>query len=224
MKMQVQEFADKFRSLIGDETISVPEDFIINALNWTFNSLPNVPKLELAFAKHYTKNLDANEHYKWDLTGDFRRIADFLYLNFYTTTGGDPCPLKLCNRQPKDFYKKNGIINLKQAGLPCEYTLEREDDQTYLVLDRPSDVPVIVDYIAYGYPRPVSSMEDEFEISAVVENLAISAMRRLYYMESSDFAFAGAIGDYLDNKEVVEAIQALNKTYGNEMLPVLGGI
>lgn len=224
MKITVEQFADKFRSLIGDETISVPEDFIIAALNWAFNSLPSVPKLERIFSKHYTKNLDANDHYKWDITGDFRRIADFEYLDFYTSTGGDPCKLKLCNRDNIDFYKKNGLINLKVAGTPCEYTLEREDDHTYLVLDRPSNVPIILDYIAFGYPQPVESMEDEFECSAVVENLILSAMRRLYYMESSDFAFAQTIETYLDSKEVVEAIQMLNKTYGCENLPVLGGM
>lgn len=222
MKLKVAEFAKKVRSLIGDETLSVPDDLIINALNWSFNSLPSVPKLELAFAKHYTVNLDANEHYKWELGGDFRRIADILYLNFFTTTGGDPCPLKVCNRDNISFYKKNGIPELKVSGEPCEYTIEREDDATYLVLDRPSNIPIIIDYIAYGYPKPVSSMDDEFECSAVIENLMISAIRRLQYMEASDYAFAGSIQDYLDNKEVVEAIQVLNKRYGNETYTVLG--
>lgn len=222
MRYTVAEFAKKFRSLAGDETISIPNDLIINGLNWAFNSLPSVPKLELAFAKHYTEGLDAKDHYKWRLGEDFRRIADLLYLNFFTSTGGDPCPLPLCNRDNVSFYKKNGIIELKVAGTPCEYTLEREDDNTYLVLDRPSNVPIILDYIAYGYPKPVTSMEDTFECSAVIENLIISAMRRLQYMEASDYAFAGSVQDYLDNKEVIEAIQILNKRYGNETYTILG--
>lgn len=222
MKTTVGQFTDKFRSLVGDETISIPEDFVINALNWAFNSLPSVPKLDLAFAKHYTENLDANGHYTWKLGEDFRRIADILYLNFYTSTGGDPCRLPLCNRDNVSFYKKNGIIELKVAGEPCEYTIEREDDDTYLVLDRPSNVPIIIDYIAYGYPKPVSSMKDTFEVSAVIENLIISAMRRLQYMEASDYAFAGSIQDWLSNVEVVEAIQMLNKKYGAESYGILG--
>lgn len=224
MIISVSDFAKKFRSLAGDETISIPDDLIINSLNWAFNSLPSVPKLELAFAKHYTVNLDANGHYKWDISGDFRRIADLMYLNFFTSTGGDPCPLNLCNRDPVEFYKKNGVIELKVAGKPCEYTLEREDDSTFLVLDRPSNMPIIIDYIAYGYPKPVTSMQDTFEASAVIENLMISAIRRLQYMEASDYAFAGSIQDYLDNKEVVEAIQMLNKKYGNERGTILGEI
>lgn len=224
MKTTVANFAKRFRSIVGDETISIPDNFIINALNWAFNSLPEVPKLELAFMEHVTKNLDANEHYKWEITPErFRRIADINYLHFYTTTGGDPCPLPLCNRDNERFYKKNGLVSMKISGEPCEYTLERKDDATYLVIDRPSNVPIIVDYICYGYPKPVQSMEDEFEVSAVIENLIISAMRRLQYMEASDAAFAGAVQDYLDSKEIVEAIQMLSKNYGPEYT-VLGGI
>lgn len=224
MIITVENLAEKFRSLIGDETISVPDNFIIEALNWAFNSLPSVPKLERAFAEHYTQNLDALGHYKWRLGKRFRRIADFQYLYFYTSTGGDPCRLPLCNRAPQDFYKKNGLIELKVAGKPCEYTIERIGDDTWLVLDRPSNVPIIIDYVAYGYPKPVASMEDKIELSAVIENLILSAMRRLYYLESSDANFAGVVTDYLSNVEVVEAIQMLNKTYGSELPPVLGGI
>lgn len=222
--MTVGQLASKIRSLAGDETMSIPDDLIINALNWAFNSLPSVPKLELAFAKHCTQTLNARGYYKWELAKDFRRVADFLYLNFFTSTGGEPCPLKLCQRGNIEFYKKNGLVSMKQAGQPCEYTLEREDDHTYLVLDRPSNVPIIVDYIVYGYPKPITSMQDTVELSAVIENLVVSAIRRLLYMEASDYAFAGAIQDYLSNVETVEAIQMLNKTYGNELLPVLGGI
>lgn len=222
MKIKVSDFVKKFRAIAGDETISIPDDMLINALNWAFNSLPSVPKLELAFAKHYTENLDANGHYKWRLGEDFRRIADILYLNFFTSTGGDPCPLKLCNRDNVSFFKRNGVIELKVSGQPCEYTLEREDDDTYLVLDRPSNIPIIIDYIAYGYPKPVQSMKDSFECSAVIENLILSAIRRLYYMEASDFAFAGSVQDYLSNVEIVEAIQMLNKRYGNEACTILG--
>lgn len=225
MRTTVQAFAEKFRALAGDETISIPDDLIISGLNWAFNSLPEVPRLELAFMEHVTKNLDANEHYKWEITPErFRRIADIDYLHFYTTTGGDPCPLKLCNRSNTDFYKKNGLVSMKISGEPCEYTLERQDDKTYLVIDRPSNVPIIVDYICYGYPKPVTSMQDEFEVSAVIENLILSAMRRVQYIEASDFAFAESITSYLDNKEIIEAIQMLNKGYGNEMPTVLGGV
>lgn len=224
MKIKVQEFVDKFRSLIGDETLSVPDDFLINGLDWVFNSLPSVPGLERAFMEHRTENLDANGHYRWKLKSKFRRVADIEYLKFFTTTGGDPCPLKVCNRSNREFYKKNGLVSLKQAGLPCEYTLEREDDETYLVLDRPSNVPIILDYIAYGYPKPVSSMEDEFEVSAVIENLMISALRRVWYMESSDYAFSQTVENYLDNKELIEAIQMLNKQYAAEAITVFGGL
>lgn len=238
----MSDFAKKFRTLAGDGTISISDDLIVEAMNWALNSLPSVPKLELAFAKHYTVNLDANEHFKWRLDGDFRRIADLLYLNFFTSTGGDPCPLNLCNRDPVEFYKKNGIIELKVSGKPCEYTIEREDDNTYLVLDRPSNVPIIIDYIAYGYPKPIPGIytyEDQvkkngekvrvrkdviIEMPAVIENLILSAMRRIQYMEATDFAFAGSIQDYLDSKEIVEAIQMLNKKYGNERGTILGEI
>lgn len=223
MKITVQEFSDKFRSLVGDETLSVPDNFIINALNWAFNSLPLIPRLDRAFSEHRTINLDANGHYRWKLPTKFRRIADLGFLHFYTSTGGDPCPLCICNRDNERFYAKNGLVSLKVSGAPCEYTIEREDDNTYVVLDRPSNVPILLDYIAFGFPKPVKSMEDKIEISAVMENLIISAMRRVWYQEASDFAFAESIGSYLDNKQVVEAIQMLNKSYGNEMPTILGG-
>lgn len=219
----VKDLADKFRSLYGDSTFSVPDDFIINAINWAFNALPSVPHLERAFSKHYTETLDANGHYRFLLHIDSRRVSDIKYMYFYTSTGGDPCPLCICNRPNEEFYAKNGLIELKVAGKPCEYTLEREDDDTYLVLDRPSNVPIIVDYIAMGYPKPVESMDEEIEISAPIENLMLAAMRRMAYQEASDFPFAESVTTYLDNKEIVEAIQMLNKTYGCEAPVVLGG-
>lgn len=230
----------KFRSLIGDEAISVPDDFIVNAFNWCLNSLPSVPKLDRAFAKHYTLPLDANEHYSWKLETDFRFITDLIYLNFYTSEGGDPCPLPLCYQDNIKFYKENGLPSLKISGKPCAYTLEREDDDLILVFDRPSNVPIIADYIAYGIPKPVPGIyklvvsagpngeqivtkEDvPIEISGIIENLILSAMRRLYYMEASDFAFSGSVESYLDNKEVVEAVQMLNKRMKNEGFVILG--
>lgn len=222
MITKVSKFADKFRSLLGDETLSVPDTFIINALNWAFNSLPSVPKLYKAWRGHYTMQLDANGHYKWKLKSDFRDIIKYEFMNFYTSTGGDPCELPICYRESIPFYKKNGLIELKVAGRPCEYTREREGDDTYLVLDRPANIPVIVDYICYGRPKPVESMDDEFEIDAVVENLILSAVRRMYYLEADDFAFAQEIGLYLDSKEVAEAVQELNQRDSNDYTLILG--
>lgn len=220
---KVKTFIQKCRSLIGDETISIPDDFLINALNWGFNSLPAVPGLEIGFQEHATKQLDANDHYKFELTSKFRRVANIGFLHFYTTTGGDPCKLCVCNRPNRDFYAKNGLVSLKKAGVPCEYTIEREFDHTYVVFDRPLSIPVIADYIVYGFPKPVETMEDEFELSAPLENLLISAIRRMYYLESSDHAFAADITNYLDNKEIVEAVQLLNRYYESEQPVILGG-
>lgn len=224
MIKSVEQFATTFRALVGDEMFSIPDDFIINGLNWVFNSLPSVPMLDVAFKEHRTANLDAKEHYRWQLKSKFRRISNIHYINFYTSTGGEPCRLKICNRSNRDFYKKNELVEMKVSGTPCECTIEQEGDKTYLVLDRPSNIPIIIDYEVYGYPKPVSSMTDTFEVSAVVENLMLSALRRIWYMEASDFAFAGAVQDYLSNVEVVEAIQMLNKTLDNEVGVVLGGI
>lgn len=227
MKYQVRDISDKFRSLIGDRTIDIPDQFVIDALNWAFNELPRVPKLEKIFAKHMTFQLDAKGHYRWDLNGDrpiFRRIMNIPYLNFVSTTGGKPCPIKLCNRDNVEFYKNNGIIELKEAGKPCEYTIEQEGDHIWLVLDRPSDIPIMVDYIAYGIPAQVKSMDDEIllDISAIAENLILDVMRIVWYHEADDFAFAADISSYLDNKKVVEAIQALNRRWGNEEPVILG--
>lgn len=222
MKYTVQNFTDKFRAFVGDSSIDITEPFIIEALNWAFNELPRVPKLNRIFSKHYTLNLDAKEHYKWKLNQDFRRISDMPFLNFWTSTGGDICRLTVCHKDLVEFYNKNGIPELRKPGKPCEYTIETEGDDVYLVMDRPLDVPVIVDYIAYGYPKPVSSMKDEIEISAIAENLIFGLMREVYYFESSDYAFGEATASYLDNKAVREAIQELNKRWGNEERIVLG--
>ena len=222
----LKDFAHKLQTLIGDNTLDINETFLREAYNYSINALPMVPRLEKLFSKHKQFNLDAKDHYKWslsDATG-FRRITDIPMLNFYTSTGGDPCKLCVCHRPVKDFYEKNGLISLKQPGQPCEYTIETEDDNVWLVLDRPSDVPIIVDYIAYGIPKPVKSMEDEIEISDIAENLILETMKAVYLHESSDYAFAADVTSYLDNKLVLEAIQALYKKWGAEEVRVLGEV
>lgn len=226
MKYRVSDISKKFRSLIGDGTIDIPDEFIVNTLNWAFNELPRVPKLEKIFAKHMTFQLDAKDHWRWDLNGggEFRRIMNIPVLNFVTTTGGKPCALKLCNRDNVEFYNKNGIIELKEPGQPCEYTIEQEGDHIWLVLDRPSDVPIMIDYIAYGIPAQVNDINDEIalDVSAIAENLILDVMRVSWYHEADDFAFAADISSYLDNKKIAEAIQALNRRWGTEESIILG--
>lgn len=226
MRYKVLDFAEKLRLHIGDNTEDLPEDFIINAYNYAINSLPLVPRLDRLFSKHKQFNLDARHHYKWslsDATG-FRRITDIPLLNFYTSTGGEPCKLCICHRSVEDFYEKNGLVSLKKPGTPCEYTIETEDDNVWIVLDRPSDVPIIVDFIAYGIPKPIKTMQDEIEISAIAENLILDTMKACYLHEASDYAFAADVTNYLDNKTILEAIQALYKKWGNEQIRVLGEV
>lgn len=222
MKYTVKEFEEIFRTHIGDGTIDLPEDFVMKALNWSFNALPMIPKLSKIFSKHKQVQLDAKDHYRWNLNGDFRRLLDIPMMNFWTSTGGDLCKLHVCHRNVKEFYDHNGIIQLKQAGKPCEYTIEQEDDNIWLVFDRPLDIPVTIDYIAYGIPKPVKSPEDVIEISAIAENLILDVMRTVYYHESDDFAFAADINSYLDNKKVLEAIQQLNRRWGVEAPTIVG--
>ena len=226
MNMKLRDLSEKLRLLIGDNTEDLPEDFIINSYNYSINSLPLVPRLEKLFSKHRQFNLDANKHYKWslsDATG-FRRITDIPMLNFYTSTGGEPCKLCLCHRHTKDFYEHNGLVSLKKPGKPCEYTIETEDDNVWLVIDRPSDVPIIVDYIAYGFPKPAKSIDDDIEVSAIAENLILDTMKACYLHEASDYAFAADVTSYLDNKTILEAIQMLHKSWGTEQIRVLGEI
>lgn len=222
MKYKVSDFENLFRTHIGDGTVDIPDDFVINALNWSFNALPLVPKLSKIFSRHKQVQLDAKDHYRWNLNGDFRRLLDVPMMNFWTSTGGDICKLRVCHKDVVEFYNHNGIINLKEPGKPCEYTIEQEDDNVWLVFDRPLDVPVIVDYIAYGIPKPVKSKDDVIEISGIAENLIIDVMRTVYYHEADDFAFAADISSYLDNKKVLEAIQQLNRRWGVEEPTIVG--
>ena len=222
MRMKVSEFIDKFLVQIGDSSLERPIDFCIGALNWSFNELPRVPKLDKIFSHHYTKNLDAKGPYRFPLNGDFRRLTDIPVITFLTSSGGEPCPLKICNKDTLEFYETNGIPSLKKAGIPCQYTIEQEGDNVWLVFDRPLNTPVIIDYIGYGFPKPVTSVDDEIEISAIAENLIIGLMKAVFFWESDDFAFAGNILDYLDNKAVREAIQLLNHRFGIEENIVLG--
>lgn len=224
MIYKVSEFEKIFRTHIGDGTVDIPDGFVINALNWAFNELPRVPKLAKIFSKHKQVQLDAKGHYRWNLDGDFRRLLDIPMMNFWTSTGGDICKLKLCHKDVEEFYNKNGIIKMKQAGKPCEYTIEQEGDNIWLVFDRPLDVPVMLDYIAYGFPKPVKSPDDKIDISAIAENLIIDIMRTVYYHEADDFAFAADISNYLDNKKITEAIQALNRKWGIEEPIIIGEI
>lgn len=226
MKTTLLNLSEKLRSLLGDGTIDISSEFLVNAYNYCINDLPMVPKLEKLFSKHKQFNLDAAHHYKWslsDATG-FRRINDISMLNFYTSTGGEPCKLNICHRPVRDFYEKNGLVNLKKPGTPCEYTIEVEDDNVWLVLDRPSDVPIIVDYIAYGYPKPAESIDDEIEVSAIAENLILGVMKACYLHEADDYAFAADITSYLDNKKIIEAVQQLHRAWGNEGPRVLGEV
>lgn len=222
MRMKVSEFIDKFLTQIGDSSLDRPTDFCINALNWSFNELPRVPKLDKIFSRHYTKNLDAKGHYRFSLNGDFRRLTDIPLITFLSSTGGEPCPIKICNKDNVEFYENNGVPELKKPGTPCEYTIEQEGDNIWLVFDRPLNIPLIIDYMCYGFPKPVTSVDDEIEISAIAENLILALMRGVFYWESDDFAFAGNILDYLDNKAVREAIQLLNHRFGVEENIVLG--
>lgn len=217
----VRQFTDKFRNLIGDSTVDIPDEFMINGLNWARRELPLNPKLQKIFSKHYTKNLDAKGHYKWNLNGDFRRLTDIPMLNFFTSTGGDLCPITICNLPNKEFFAK-GIPSLMKPGKPCNYTIEQEDDNIYLVLDRPLNVPIIVDYIAYGIPKDVTSMDDEFEISALIENAILETLRTVWFRETDDLAFSGAIGDYLDNKTIPQLVQLINQRFGSEAPIIVG--
>lgn len=222
--MKVSEIKDKLREMVGDGTMDISTSFIINGLNWAFNELPRVPKLDKLFSKHYTFNLDAKDHYKWNLNKDFRRISNMPFLNFYTSTGGDPCKLCICHKPVAEFYKTNGLVSMKQPGKPCQYTIETEGDNVWLVLDRPSDVPIIIDYIAYGYPKPVETEEDEVEISAIAENLILDTLKTYLLREADDYAFAADVDSYLDNKKVIEAQQELYHRWGNEAIGVLGEV
>lgn len=224
MKMTVQEFADKFRVLRGDSTASTPDNFIIEGINWCFREIPRVPKLGKIFTKHETYNLDANKHYRWNINSGFRRLIDVLMLNFYTSTGGEPCRLNLCHKDVEDFYSRNGIIELKHPGQPCQYTIEEESDDIWIVLDRPSNVPIIMDIIVAGFPKEVKTMEDEINISAIAEQLMLQLLASIWYQESADFNFSEAIFTYMDNKAIPEAIQALNKRWAVSGQAILGEI
>lgn len=223
MRYKIKDFFSKARSLFGDTTADIPTEFLINSLNWTFNELPNVSKLNKLFSAHYTANLKRGS-YRWKINKDFRSINDIEFMHFYTSKGGEPCRKKVCNLPSSEFYAKNGLVERKQPGEPCSYTIESDGDDVFLVFDRPLSVPMMVDYMVTGYPRPVVSVEEEREISAIAENLILTLMRKVWYEEADDFAFSGAIEMYADNKLILEAIQQLNKKFKNEMPRVLGGV
>lgn len=223
MIYKIEDFCTKARSIFGDTTADVPVEFMLNSINWCFNELPSIPKLNKLFTAHYTANLRRGS-YRWKINKDFRSINEIFFMRFYTSKGGEPCPVKVCNLSNEEFYAKNGLIEMKQPGQPCSYTIEYEGDDTYLVFDRPLGVPMIVDYKVAGYPKPVESTEEKREISAIAENLIFSLMRKVWYEEADDFAFAGAIEQYMDNKTIQEAVFQLNKRMKNEMPRILGGI
>lgn len=230
MIYRIKDFFRKFQLLAGDTTLDAPEEFLINCINWTFNELPTIPKLNKLFSAHYTVNLRRGS-YRWKINKDFRAINDILFLYFYTSTGGEPCKAKVCRLSNEEFYARNGLVERKEPGQPCNYTIERDGDDVYLVIDRPLGVPMIVDYMVTGYPMPIEKDEhgnlknpnETREISAIAENLILSLMRKLWYEEADDFAFSQAIEQYLDNKTILETMQQLNRQFSDEMPRVLGG-
>lgn len=224
MRYRIEDFLTKARSIFGDTSNDAPTEFLINSVNWTFNELPSIPKLNKLFYAHYTANLRRGS-YRWKINKDFRAINDILFMNFFSTgKGGRPCPQKICSLDNTEFYARNGVIELNEPGKPCSYTIEFDGDDAYLVFDRPLAVPMIVDYTVTGYPKPVTSVDETREISAIAENLILALMRKVWYEEADDFAFSGAIEQYLDNKLVQEAVFQLNKKFRNEMPRVLGGM
>lgn len=224
MRMTVEEFANKFQALRGDSTLDTPERFIVEGINWCFRDLPLNPKLGKLFSKHTQYNLDAKNHYRWNINDEFRRLIDVSMINFYSTTGGEPCKITICHKDPTDFYNKNGLVNLKEPGTPCEYTIEEEGDKVWLVFDRPLNIPIIVDIITYGFPKPVKTYEDVIDISAIAEHLMLMILSTVWLQEAEDFAFAGNIYDYLDNKWIPQAVQALNKQWGISRQAILGEV
>ena len=223
MKMKVSELADKFRTLVGDDTLDATNKFVIDALNWAFNELPLAPKLDKVFSKNYRKTLTTG-HYRWKLSDPerFRRFTDMPVFNMWTSTGGDICPLKVCAVSAEELYAKT-VPALNKPGRPCEYAIEQEDDDIYLVFDRPIDTPVILQYTAYGIPRNVTSVDDTIYISGIVENALLDIMRVVWYREADDLSFAGSAYDYLDNKYIPQITQMINKKWhGVEGHVILG--
>lgn len=224
MKMTVKEFSDKFRSIVGDSTIDVPDTFVMNALNWAFAELPMNPKLDKVFTKKFKFQLKPN-HYRWNLVDHkkFRRLTDIPSFNIWETTGGTPCKVCVCAVSPEELYA-GGIPEMMEPGMPCKYAIEQEDDDIYLVFDRPIDRPMILHYIGYGIPKPVKSMDDIIEISGIIENAILEVMRVVWYREADDLAFAGSAYDYLDNKYIPQIIQMINRNIkgieGNVILGV----
>ena len=101
-------------------------------------------------------------------------------------------------------------------------TIEEEGDNIWLVLDRPSNVPIIIDMIVAGFPKEVKSVDDTIELSAIAEQLMLQLLASIWYQESADFNFSEAIYTYADNKAIPEAIQALNKRWGVSRQAILG--
>ena len=223
MRYTVKQFADKFRNLVGDSTHDCPNRFIIDAINWAFNELPLAPKLDKIFTKNYRKTLKPG-HYRWDLNDHkyFRRITDTPVFTMWTSDGGDLCPFKACAVSPEELYASS-VPSMMKPGTPCKYTIEQEDDDVFLVFDRPIDTPIVLQYTAYGFPANVESMDDEFKVSAVVENALLEVMRVEWYREADDLAFAGSAYDYLDNKYIPQMTQMINKKWhGVEGHVILG--
>lgn len=219
--MIVSDFLAEAQMLFGDTTEDTPKEFLVGALNWSFRELAKTPKLSKLFSRHLRRNLGANRHYRWDLNGaikgedgeeekPFDRISDIEYLHFWSSTGGKPCLLNICWAEPREFYTYS-LPEIAEVGRPCRYTLETEGDKTYLVLDRPSDVPLILDYIAYGTPREVHELTDEIPVPSLAKNALLDLMRVKYYQESDDLAQAGAFFDIYVNKDVPEMLQELYK-------------
>lgn len=223
--MKVQDLIDKYTALVGNTLQTDPTDFVITGLNKAFNELPSYPKLDKLFEKHYQVQLTGNNEYRWNLNqDDFRKISNIPSLTFWDNSkAGGLCKMNICNLPNNKFYSRNGVVKLKEPGRPCEYTLEREGDNTYLVFDRPLNRPLIIDYIIYGYPKNVEDVDDDISLSAIAENLILEYLKYVHYQESDDFAFAGSVFDMLDNKLVPEALQQLYKPMDSDAPIVIGG-
>ena len=67
-----------------------------------------------------------------------------------------------------------------------------------------------------------TSYDDVIDISAIAEHLMLMILSTVWLQESEDFAFSANIYDYLDNKWIPQAVQALNKQWGISKVSIVG--
>ncbi len=219
MKLRFSDVIAEYRRRRGDTTDSITSEFIIDAFNWGARELARAPGIgDRILLWQMTKSLaprskDGSPARRWDLT-DYSQtdtIQDITMLNIWRSTTTKPEQMRdLTFLDPDEFYSEYPKFMPYTPGIPKAMTFDSDGDTAWLALDRPSSIPLFVDYRFVAGPKPVKKPSDIVKIPSVAYNTILDFLDIYYFMEGMDYALTDPTWSNID-KAMAEIRQKVNK-------------